>query len=125
VGFFICIYLYDMKFIISENRINDLVIKYLNKTYDINNIHWTYGMDDNYDEDENSVEVYFGDYGDGEEFFRWYNSDYFVVKCDRCPLLDMDTDIKENLTNLFGNKWEEPFKEWVKTHFNLDVKTIE
>jgi len=33
-----------MKFIISENRINDLVIKHLDSMFDVNNIGWTPGM---------------------------------------------------------------------------------
>jgi hypothetical protein len=35
-----------MKIIITESKLYQAVIDYLNERYDINNIHWTYGLDD-------------------------------------------------------------------------------
>jgi len=35
-----------MKIIITESKLNQAVIDYLNETYDTNNIGWTPGIDD-------------------------------------------------------------------------------
>lgn len=36
----------------------------------------------------------------------------------------VDTDIKNELESLFGDRWEEVFKKWFKDKFDRDIKTM-
>ena len=43
-----------------------------------------------------------------------------------CPILEITNtgQSKAKLNDLFGDMWQEPFKEWFANKFNLPVKTI-
>ena len=67
-----------MKIIITESKLNQAVIDYLNEIYDTNNIGWTYGMDDWGNEVDYAMEFYGDDFDDGDNtLFRWYGEDYW------------------------------------------------
>jgi hypothetical protein len=45
---------------------------------------------------------------------------------EKSPMLEFDNNgKKEQLDALFGDKWLQPFKDWIWDNFNLPVKTIE
>ena len=65
-----------MKIIITESKLYQAVIDYLNETYDVDNIHWTYATDD-WGNEIDAVNFYEGDFGDGEDLFKWYDKGYW------------------------------------------------
>ena len=137
-----------MKFIISENRIDDLVVKHLDSVFDVNNIGWTYGSDDMGNDVDYAAEFYEGDYEEGwgeNTLFRWYDKDYWLddesglpatggYEYDRnllknniedSPILEFeDTHSSKQLDSIFGDRWKEPFKRWFEDNFLFPVKTI-
>jgi len=132
-----------MKIIISEDRIYDLIMKHINSMFDIHNIHWINGTDDDGNEVGYAISFYNGDYDDDDNLFRWYGEDYFyseeekVVMShhnqkmvdeweEKTPMLEFDNNgKKEQLDALFGDKWKKPFIDWIWDNFNVPVKTIE
>jgi hypothetical protein len=134
-----------MKFIISENRIDDLVVKHLDSMFDVNNIGWTYGSDDMGNDVNYAAEFYGGDYEWGDDIlFRWYDKDYWFNEESTLPETGYEYDrrileknIKDSpivefqdfhsakqLYSIFGDRWEEPFKRWFEDNFHFPVKTI-
>jgi len=134
-----------MKFIISEDRIYDLAMKHINSMFDVNNIGWTYGSDDWGNEVDYAIQFYTGDFDEYDNettLFRWYGEDYWesdessgwgdeddeTIKEKKLnsPILIFEDDDKKNqLDNIFGDKWYQPFKDWFGNNFNLPIKTIE
>jgi hypothetical protein len=128
-----------MKIIISEDRIYDLIMKHINSMFDVDNIHWTYGTDNDGNEVDYAISFYNGDYDDDDNLFRWYSEDYFyseemshhnIMKTDewkeKSPMLEFDNNgKKEQLDNLYGDRWHKPFKDWFQQNFDLPIKTIE
>lgn len=127
-----------MKFIISENKIYDLVVKYLDSMFDVDKIGWIYGADDMGNDVDYAAEFYIGDYGDDETIFRWYGNDYWTSDdaegwgeeyrndlSNKSPLLAFeDYSLSYQLDSIFGDRWEEPFKRWFEDNFHFPVKTI-
>ena len=73
-----------MKYIITESKLEESILYYINELFDVNNINYTNPLE--YDdetgeewEDGNRAVFYLGDYdADEDEFiFKWYNCDYF------------------------------------------------
>ena len=131
-----------MKFIISENRIDDLVVKHLDSVYDIENIGWIYGTDDMGNDVDYAAEFYEGDYEDGwgeNVLFRWYDKDYWFdeditktsddeklkKRIEDSPIVEFqNSHLSNQLDSIFGDRWEEPFKRWFEDNFHFPVKTI-
>lgn len=131
-----------MKFIISENRIDDLVVKHLESVYDIENIGWIYGTDDMGNDVDYAAEFYEGDYEDGwgeNVLFRWYDKDYWFdeditkttdyeklkKRIEDSPMVEFqNSHLSNQLDSIFGDRWEEPFKRWFEDNFHFPVKTI-
>jgi hypothetical protein len=128
-----------MKIIITENKLYQAVIDYLNETYDINNIHWTYGTDDWGNEVDYAMSFYQGDFEDNDDLFMWYDVDYWKSDemnhqdeenlkkwIEQSPILSFnDIDTFNTLNGYFGDKWRQPFKDWFMEHFKKPIKTIE
>lgn len=123
-----------MKFIITESRLEETIINYLDELFDVDNINYfnPYEYDDETGEeydDETRVEFYIGDYEDGDnDIFQWYDCKYFYEDSEprnRCPLVVVDHPYDDTLKAYFNDKWEEPFKKWFTKNFNLPVKTVE
>ena len=124
-----------MKIRILEDRLNDIVEKQINLMFDANNINWTMMEDDYGNECDYAAEFYLGDYDDDEILFRWYGEDYWsdlgnsnkIMKLvQRSPILEFqDSNQKELLDNMFGDRWETIFKMWFDKNFHIKVKTIE
>lgn len=131
-----------MKFIISENRIDDLVVKHLDSVFDVANIGWTYGSDDMGNDVDYAAEFYEGDYEDGwgeNVLFRWYDKDYWFdeditktsddeklkKRIEDSPIVEFqNSHLSNQLDSIFGDRWEEPFKRWFEDNFHFPVKTI-
>ena len=126
-----------MKIIITENKFKEGILKYINSMFDINDIGWTYGIDDWGNEVGYAIEFYSGDYEEGgSTLFRWYGEDYWVSeessgwgnikeKKLNSPILEFeDEQHYNNLQGLFGNLWKPLFIEWFWDKFHVPVKTI-
>lgn len=128
-----------MKIIITESKLYQAVIDYLNDVYDVNNIHWTYGIDDWGNEVDYAMSFYQGDYEDDDNLFMWYDVDYWKSDemdhqdeenlkkwIEESPILSFnDTDTFNTLNGYFGDRWYQPFKDWFMEHFKKPIKTIE
>ena len=114
-------------------------MKHLNSMFDVNNINWTVGTDDWGNEVDYAISFYNGDYDDDDNLFRWYGEDYFYSEemshqnkkmidewKEKSPMLEFDNNgKKEQLDALFGDKWHQPFKDWIWDNFDIPIKTIE
>ena len=122
-----------MKYIITENRLNDSIVKYIEKKYPVRDINYTEGEDDYGNPDDSAYEFYLGDYDDNETIFRWYGKDYWEGdndeilrhRIERSPILYFE-DSREptKLDKMFGEHWKPVFKKWFYDNFGLDIKTI-
>jgi hypothetical protein len=123
-----------MKYIISESKLEESILYYIDELFDVNDINWTYPLE--YDDetgeewdDNNRIVFYIGDYdGEDEGCFYWYACDYFTphsTASRNCPIVTVENEYKNQLDGYFGNMWHGPFKKWFKEHFELPVKTIE
>ena len=120
-----------MKVIISENKINKVIRKYLDETY-----YPDYGWS-NPDVYQTTVKQY----GDCDFFINDLDS-YIYYGCNsnhlndkffephgklhgyKCPLLSIYPRVSEELTSLFGNRWKPVFKEWFEENTKLPVAQI-
>ena len=119
-----------MKVIISENKIDKVIRKYLDETY-----YPDYGWS-NPDVYQTTIKQY----GDCDFFindldsyiYYGYNSktnDYDfgptgLLNGYKCPLLSIYPRVSEELTSLFGNRWKPVFKEWFEENTGLEVAQI-
>lgn len=114
-------------------------MKHINSMFDVDNINWTYATDD-WGNEIDAVNFYEGDFGDDEDLFKWYDKGYWESDVidpyysnenlkkwiEDSPILSFDNNgKKEQLDNLFGDKWHQPFKDWFQQNFDLPIKTIE
>ena len=121
-----------MKYIITESKLEETIMNYFDELFDIHNIHWShpYEYDDETGEegdDKNRILFYSEGDEDGERF-RWYGCEYFSYGSpakDICPTVSVEYPYVNSLNGYFGDMWQEPFKKWVKLHFDLPVKTVE
>ena len=123
-----------MKYLITESKLEESILYYIDKLFDITDINWTHPLD--YDletgeewDDDNRVVFYIGDYeGEDEGCFYWYSCDYFNPNSpasEKCPMVSVEVQYEKQLNAYFGDLWKEPFKKWFKEHFDLPVKTID
>lgn len=113
-------------------------MKHIDNMFDVKNINYVNATDD-YGNDLPAFSFYLYDYDDDINLFRWYDKGYFENEqsthhhpqhfkkwIDDSPILAFDSDgKKEQLDNLFGDKWHQPFKDWFQQNFDLPIKTIE
>jgi hypothetical protein len=106
-----------MKIIITESKLHQAVIDYLNEKYDIDNINWTYSTDDWGNEMDYAMMFYMDDFEDDENLFKWYDKGYWesddMSNIDRetldkwiedSPILSFDdTDTLNTLNGYFGD----------------------
>jgi hypothetical protein len=124
-----------MKYIISENRMNDLMQKYFDKNFNPNDMDYYYVS---YEEDEEGNEIETEDAmafykksnnPDVDVIFRYYFCEYFSedahVMKQVCPILSFENDHTDTLNGFFGDMWKEFAKKWVQDNFNLSPKTVE
>ena len=122
-----------MKYIITENRLNNFIIQYIEKKYPVRDINYTEGEDDYGNPDDSAYEFYLGDYDDNETIFRWYGKEYWEGdndeilrnRIERSPILYFE-DSREptKLDKMFGEHWKPVFKKWFYDNFDLEINTI-
>ena len=124
-----------MKVIISENRVNQIIRKYLDESFypdyglNENTIHGSYQEDvDRFGDivffiNDQDYYIYYGCNANGgpeDEFFAGYGH----LNHYKCPLLLIYPRVSEQLTSLFGNRWLPVFKEWFEENTKLHVAQI-
>ena len=119
-----------MKFIINESKIELVIEKFLNDTFDIENINWTPIMDFDGNEDDSAFEFYYGDFMDSDTVFRLYNKNYWRTMTDfRIPLSPIlffeNNDNYKLLNDVFGDVWKPVFIKWFQKKFGFKVKTVD
>lgn len=127
-----------MKYIITESKLEEIIVNYLNNMYDVNDISWKYPLEndeetDDWEEDPNRLHFYKGDDEYDDRIFLWYDKDYWNVErsdnarnfYEKSPILDFENvNDLEILNGYFGNKWVPVFKKWFEDHFGVPVKSI-
>ena len=130
-----------MKYIITESKLEEIIVNYLNKMYDVNNINWKYPLEndeetDDWEEDPNRRYFYKGDYEYDDRIFLWYDKKYWNVErikmddtvknyYEKSPALDFENRNDLIILNgYFGDKWVPIFKKWFEDNFGVPVKSI-
>jgi hypothetical protein len=123
----------DKKYGLTESKLDKNIINYLDKLFDVDNIHYTvpYEYNDETGEegdDDTRMEFYIGDYENDDTCFRWYDCTYFTNQSDSpnklCPIVQVEYQYETTLNGYFGDKWKEPFKKWFTHHFEIPVNLI-
>jgi hypothetical protein len=66
---------------------------------------------------DNIFYIYFEEY--------WYTgSTQGQKKISESPILKLEKDYENHLTNMFGKFWHEPMKNFVKNNFGVEIKSI-
>jgi hypothetical protein len=124
-----------MKVILTEDKIFNVIYKYLNSYFDVDDITMDYGLTDDEDNyNENYLVFYYGEYH-GEHYtdmvFYYFKSEYYSDEPsskpfkDSTPILDILPEYSEDLINMFGDSyWREPLKKWFEDNFKLPVKSV-
>ena len=130
-----------MKYIITESKLEEIIVNYLNKMYDVNNINWKYPLEndeetDDWEEDPNRRYFYKGDDEYDDRIFLWYDKKYWNVErikmddtvknyYEKSPALDFENRNDLIILNgYFGDKWVPIFKKWFEDNFGVPVKSI-
>ncbi len=123
-----------MKYIITESKLNEAILNYIDSLFDVDDIHWTHPIIDDDEtgemwDDNNRIIFYLGDYmGQDYGCFSWYACDYFNPNSpasEICPTVSLDIEYENQLNGYFGDMWHKPFKKWFTQNFDLPVKTID
>ncbi len=106
-----------MKVIISENRVNQIIRKYLDETC-YPDYNWGPELHDFYRKD---VKRYGGyDFAiNDEEAYGYYDSGGYT------KTLIIKKWLTKKLTSLFGHMWEPVFIEWFEDNSGLKVNEVE
>lgn len=120
-------------YIISESKLNNSILNYLDEKFPIENIHYfnPYEFDDETGEeyeDADRVQFYLGDHDEEDYIFKWYGCEYFDEGSHArtiCPTVLVESPYDDVLLSYFGELWVEPFKLWFEENFSLPVKTVE
>jgi hypothetical protein len=122
-----------MNYIISEDRVNDLILKYIENTYPVDEINYTEYEDEDGNPNDSAYVFYYGDWDNGDEvIFRWYSKNYFQgddelsrFRVSQSPMLYFEDSREiDKLHSLFGNKWEPVFINWFYRNFNFRIKNV-
>lgn len=120
-----------MKVLITESRLEKLVMDYLDDIY-IPDYGWSYPFVYRKDvkqygdlvffiNDQDSY-VYYG-CNAGSENDRLFAS-YGNLHNYKCPLLSVYPHVGERLAMMFGDIWEPIFKKWFEEHTGLEVAQL-
>ena len=122
-----------MKYIITESKLQDAIINYLNNMYDVVNIRWEHPMEiDGWNEDLDRL-IFYKEDEDYKIIFNWYDksywnaerSDYAKRFYEKSPILDFENaNDLDSLNGYFGDIWVPVFKKWFQDIFRIPVKSI-
>jgi len=120
-----------MKIIITESKLESMILKYINDKFDVNDINYIEFMDYDGNPDDSAYEFYLGDYGDDETVFLLYNEHYWGEdpsvknKVEQSPILIIeDNTFVDIMNSVFGDKWEPVFKQWFDHHFGFEINKV-
>ena len=121
-----------MKILITENKLNDFILQYIEEKYPVDKINYNENYDDEGNPDDTSYVFYFTD-NDGWAIFIWYGKDYWKGddteilrdRIEKSPMLYFE-DSREiaKLNKMFGKHWKPVFKKWFYDNFKMEIKTI-
>ena len=125
-----------MKVVITESRLESLIIDYLNDSYYPDygwkgNSKSDIGYQDEIDKwgdivffvDDQESYIYYGcnaNAGPEDEFFAGYGH----LHNYECPLLSIYPYMSQRLDSAFGDIWKPVFKKWFENKVNLPIKTL-
>jgi len=128
-----------MKYLITENKLNQTIMSYIDKVYGEKKIYMSKALIDG-KEVEGAYDFFTDDYSEGideDYLFLWSESKYYYntmindsIRKQKllrdCPILEVTNtgSSKGKFIELFGDRWHEPFKEWFTNKFGLPVKTL-
>lgn len=122
-----------MKLIINENKFKDVILKFINRYYDVNEINIKPYQNKDGSISDNLV-FYTGDYYRDGAVFRLFNDLPPVIMAalpdDKKPsndenvLMMVDDNMIRRLNDIFQDKWIPVFKEWFKENFGFEVNLI-
>jgi len=119
-----------MRYLISENRFNNVIEKYLEENFsDLNrtNAHG-YG-----NESDCAAIFYRGDFDDDQTVFRHYDkcwwdaqdSNLSKIMWEKSPLLTFDNSQDyDSLTGFFNDLWKPVFIDWFFKKYRLPINFI-
>ena len=118
-----------MKFIITESQKMKIFMDIYNFIEDIYDLEGHELHGEEYTGEEGIIRFYTNDY---KVHFTIYLPEYWnkdteggLEAFNNSPLLVIDKDNSEILTNLFGLRWIEPMKKFIKDNFNIEIRAIE
>ena len=123
-----------MKIIITENKLYNTIYKYIDNFYDTSNIgqiNPTTYMGEYWDENPYIIEYF--DKGEFEDedmmLFTYIQKEYYDENMqstmsfrNQSPILIVNN--YGDFTDMFGDYWKEPMKQWFEDNYKLPVKTI-
>jgi hypothetical protein len=112
-----------MKIIITENQLNDNIIKFLDDYYDVSEIENINLQDEDANDEENLL-FYTGPLGAYHTIGSYFVEGLFVQNESDYPIFILNTTTKNIFDGMFGDLWETPFKIWFKNNFGLNIKTV-
>jgi len=130
-----------MKYIITENRLNKVVVLFLEHLFKDGIYKVLWNEAETPEENENIIVFYDDDYKNNIEYeplfeyiFKEYyegldpDSSWVIINnwADKAPLIEIiRNDLVETLNSTFGRgEWKPGFKIWFEKTFELPVKTI-
>jgi hypothetical protein len=129
-----------MEYEINQNRLDEVVIKFLDnyfKNEEINYYHpYSHFVDEEGNlfegEDPNHVTFYVGDYDEDKYLFSWYDVGFWTsnnptgdIRRSSSPMLSVEIPIENLLNDMFGKKiWYSGIKTWFESKFPYKVKTV-
>jgi hypothetical protein len=119
-----------MKYIITEDKLRDVIYNYINNYYDVDEIHSNPIHDEDGQPLDTAEEFYVGDYSDDEFVFTLYQKNYWTSSHDfrkeLSPILMIENEnFASYLNSMFGERWKPIFKEWFEENFGKEIKTID
>ena len=123
-----------MKILITENRLYYAIYNYIDDTFYYPNLvtlHPDVWDDDEMDDVENPyITNFYDDDTSTNPIFSYYSDEYYGDEPSsqswkqNAPILEVNGDDWQTLTNMFGGRWKEPMKVWFEDKFKLPVKTV-
>lgn len=123
-----------MKYIISESRLNDAMLKVFNQYINLDELQYYHPVEETEDGEEyddiNRTAFYLGENPlDGDDILTYYECDYFdddaVEAKQNCPMLVLNSNIVDTFDSIFGEHWREPFIKWINYYLDLNTKTVD
>jgi len=121
-----------MKYIITESKLKDIIFKFLDNRYDLENFYWNEDEFFDWDTGHNIEMIYFGEEEDFEdnyviEYFKYPTHDrgWNDEELQYLPSFRfIDNEVTKLLSNMFGNEYEPIVIEWFNDRTGLNAKNI-